>query len=75
MKVAAIIGVLFVVTGIIIIGVIAVAMFGVMSHDADDISDVFTGSNLIVVGIMVGIPFGACLLPGYFLLKSANKKP
>jgi len=75
MKPSAIIGSVLVIIGIIIIGFIAIVMFGIFSHDFDNIRDIFTESNMIVFGIIFGIPFGICLLPGYYLLKSANKNP
>ena len=73
MKPKAIIGIVFVIIGIVIIGFIAIPIIGAISHGVDDISNFFTGSNSIVVGIIFGIPVVACFLPGYYLIKSANK--
>jgi len=74
MKPTAIIGIVLVLVGIVIIGFIAIAMIGIASHDFDQIRDVFSNSSfLFVFGIILGIPVVICLLPGYYLVKSANK--
>ena len=70
MKAAAIIGVVFVILGIIIIAGLAFLVVAIFSHDFDW-EDIFTLSNMIFLGFVFGIPVVVCLLPGYLLTKSA----
>ena len=72
MRSRAIIGVVLILIGIVIIVFLTVGLFGIMAHDADNISDVFNTieSNSILFGVIFGIPVVACFLPGYYLAKS-----
>ncbi|MHA1460204.1 MAG: hypothetical protein ACTSO8_01880 [Promethearchaeota archaeon] len=72
MEPKAIIGVVLILIGIVIIGLIAAIVFGVMAHDADNIGDVLGAidPNSIVFWVIFGIPVITCFLPGYYLIKS-----
>ena len=70
MKPKAIIGVALIIIGIVIFVFVTVGVIGVMAHDADSISDIFTDSNSIVFMVIFGIPVIGCFLPGYYLIKS-----
>ena len=62
MRPRAIIGVVLILIGIVIIVFLTVGLFGIMAHDADNISDVFNTieSNSILFGVIFGIPVVAC---------------
>ncbi|NVM46850.1 MAG: hypothetical protein HWN79_18235 [Candidatus Lokiarchaeota archaeon] len=72
MRPRAIIGVMLIIIGIVIISIVAIGLFGVMAHDADNISDVLNTieSNSILFGVIFGIPIVVCFIPGYYLAKS-----
>jgi len=75
MKPTAIVGVVLVIIGIVIIGIIAFGVIGILFQmDRDYIRDSFSSSYSILFGIVFGIPVVVCILPGYHLVKSANKK-
>jgi uncharacterized membrane protein (Fun14 family) len=76
-KPTAIVGVVLLIIGIVIIAFIAYGVIGIISHDfdRDQIGNLFNSSYMILFGIIFGIPFVVCILPGYYLVKSANKKP
>ena len=76
MKPTAIFGVVLLIIGIAIIAFIAYAVIGILFQmDRDYIRNSFNSSYSILFGIVFGIPVVVCILPGYHLVKSANKKP